>query len=801
MEEKIAPNGPGMEPHWTRSSKDAVGSAYSKQSRIWFTLAKGVITEVYYPSIDRANTRQIEFIVTGEDFVSYEKYDATHKIEYISPGVPAYRVTTECKEGRYRLIKWIYSDPRRDSLVTRIAFEPLKGRIEDYRLFCYVTPHIDNEGYHNNGWIGDYKGVDLLCAKRNNCCMVVGSNQGFLLRSCGYVGVNDGWIQLKNNRQIQEIYTKVNDGNIGLTGELPLNSKELFISVSFGSNELTAGQMCRATLLSDPHLIFDHYKADWEESYLNLHTPSHEDETLEDFFRTSVMVMKCHRTKLFEGSVIASLSIPWGKSQGDANLGGYHLIWPRDLVETAAGLSAAGDSEAAREILFYLMCTQDKDGHWPQCMWVTGEAYWPGIQMDETAMPILLANRLAKHDQLQNIDPQEMICKAVCYIVQNGPVTQEDRWEENGGYTPFTLANEISALLVSAETYEQLGNSAASRYLIEMADCWNSLIEQWIYVEDTDLAKEVGVKGYYIRIAPDVKNLDIEPSQGDFHIKNIPWKDSDVMADQIVSCDALALVRFGLRDAKDPRILDTVKVIDHLLRTDTKTGPVWHRYNDDGYGEHEDGSPYNGTGVGRGWPLMVGERGHYELARGDKDLGWKLLKTMCRQSNAAQFFPEQIWESADIPKLDLFNGHPSGSAMPLVWTHSEYVRLFRSLSQGRVFDLIEPVYRRYVEQKVTSNLHFWRFNHRISRIDQGKRLRIEAKTPFRLQYSLDGWATSKDVESVDTTLGIWYVDLETEQLLVDTKVAFTFYWSGCKSWEKEKFEVRIAQAKHLATTS
>lgn len=793
MDEVRAPGGPGIEPHWTRSSKDGVGTSASEISKVWFSLAKGVITELYYPSIDKANTRQIEFIITQGDFVSYEKYDTSHTVEYVAPGIPAYKVTTLCKEGRYRLTKWVYNDIHRDSLVIRTSFEPLKGPLESFRLFCYVTPHIDNGGYHNKGWIGDYKGTDMLFAERNGINIAVGTSNGFGIRTCGFVGVNDGWTQLKKYGRIQEIYTRADDGNIGLIGEIPLIKPNFVVAVGFGHGHMSAGQMCKATLLSDAHLLLDKFKAEWEQLYLNLRYPSHESEELENFFRTSVMVIKCHRTKLFSGSIIASLSIPWGRSVGDNNLGGYHLIWPRDLVESAAGLLAAGDGHGAREILFYLMCTQDADGHWPQCMWVTGEPYWTGIQMDETAMPVLLARALATHDQLYGLDPTAMIEKAVRFIVQNGPVTEEDRWEENGGYTPFTLASEIAALVTSAVLFERSGNHKAAKYVLETADCWNSMIERWIYVKDTPLAKEVGVEGYYIRIAPDPSGLDVEPTKADFHLKNIPWDRSQVTAEQIVSCDALALVRYGLRSADDPHILNTVKVIDHLLKIETKCGPAWHRYNGDGYGEHADGAPYNGTGIGRGWPLLVAERAHYELAKGDSKRAWQLLSALIKQTNRIGFLPEQIWDGPDIPEMGLYNGRPSGSAMPLVWAHSEYIRLFRSLSEERVFDLFEVVHQRYVKEKTTSNMAVWRFNHKTRRISQNQILRVEGKAAFILHYTFDGWKSAQDAESVDSTLGLWYVDLHIEGLSPGSQISFTFYWTDHSSWEEENFDVTIAQ--------
>ena len=155
-------------------------------------------------------------------------------------------------------------------------------------------------------------------------------------------------------------------------------------------------------------------------------------------------------------------------------------------------------------------------------------------------------------------------------------------------------------------------------------------------------------------------------------VKNVPQADDRRLAIHLVSPDALALVRFGVRAADDQRIRDTVKVIDAVLKMETPSGPVWHRYNGDGYGEHADGAPFDGTGIGRGWPLLTGERAHYELAAGRAEVATTLLGALERFANEGGLISEQVWDAADIPERELYFGRPSGSAMPLVWAHAEY---------------------------------------------------------------------------------------------------------------------------------
>ncbi|MBP1687952.1 MAG: Glucan 1,4-alpha-glucosidase, partial [Deltaproteobacteria bacterium] len=404
----------------------------------------------------------------------------------------------------------------------------------------------------------------------------------------------------------------------------------------------------------------------------------------------------------------------------------------------------------------------------------------------------LLADMLQRMNGLDHLDPWPMVRQAAGFLLRNGPVTQQDRWEEDGGYSPFTLAVEVAALLAAAGFADLAAEADLAEYLRETADTWNGGIESWIYLSDTDLAREHGVGGYYVRIAPIDAPCASSPAGGFVPIKNRPPSESSAPSASIVSPDALALVRFGLRAASDPRIVDTVKIIDALLKTETATGPVWHRYNDDGYGEHEDGSAFDGTGVGRGWPLLVGERAHYELARGNEQEARRLCQVMAGQSSTGGLIPEQIWDAADMQERELFNGCPSGSAMPLVWAHAEYVKLLRSLRDGRVFDTPPQTVQRYQVAKVGSKLASWRFNHKCRRMSAGKILRVEVLAAARVHWSLDDWRTVHETATTDTRLGIHFADLPTDQLPPDRSARFTFFWLDAQRWEGRDFEITVA---------
>lgn len=298
----------------------------------------------------------------------------------------------------------------------------------------------------------------------------------------------------------------------------------------------------------------------------------------------------------------------------------------------------------------------------------------------------------------------------------------------------------------------------------------------------TGLARQVGVEGYYVRLAP--------PPPGYAPIKGLPPGEDQRPGDQIVSPDALALVRFGLREANDPRIVQTVKVIDALLQEKLPQGPVWRRYNGDVYGEHADGSPFDGAGLGRAWPLLVGERAHYELAAGRLDqAAW--LRRVLEDCAANGLIPEQVWNAPDIPERELFFGRPSGSAMPLTWAHAEYIKLCRSIRERRVFDLPDETVLRYLVHKTPSRHALWRFNQKVRTMPPGKLLRIETLTPAQVHWSLDDWHTTEDTATRDTGLGLHLVDLPTQNLPPGSVVHFTFFWPQGTRWEGRNFSVTV----------
>lgn len=788
----LAPGAPGIAPRWTSSAKEGVGTALSPASPVWFTLSHGILNEIYYPRVDSACTRDFGLLVTGPGGrFAEEKRDCTSEGGAVAAGVPAFSYVNRAKDGSFEIAKRIVTDPARAALLQEIRFTAHEGRGEDWQVYALLAPHLVNAGQHNSAWIGEYQGREMLFARGRGLYLALAVSCPWRARSAGFVGISDGWQQLRRTGTLSPQYARADGGNVALTGALDLDedAAAALLALGFGQSEAEAARVALASLEAGFESAWQGYVASWEHWQARLHPLDGES------YRTSTAVLAAHRAEDAPGAVVASLSVPWGASKGDDDLGGYHLVWPRDLVETAGGFLAAGEPDEALAILDYLAEVQEPSGRWPQNLWLDGEPYWPGVQMDEVAFPMLLADLLHRHGALESrrlAGFLPMLRLAAGYLLMNGPVTAEDRWEEDAGYSPFTLAVEIAALLAAADLFDESGEPGAAALLREVADCWNAQVEKWTYVTGDSLSQTVGIAGHYVRIAGPAATDAADPADSATPILNrspgaaLPSRD-------VLSPDALALVRFGLRAADDPRILDTVKAIDHNLRAELPQGPLWYRYTGDGYGEHEDGSPFDGSGRGRPWPLLAGERAHYELALGNRAAAEAGRATLEASAGRGGLLPEQSWDAADLPERELFFGRPSGSAMPLVWAHSEHIKLVRSLADGRVFDMPPQGPARYIAGRQGSGLRIWRFNNRLTRLPAGNALRFLLEAPALVHWSTDDWASATDSRTAPNAFGSHAVDLPLAGLAPGAGVDFTFQWTEDARWEDMNFHIDIIE--------
>ena len=776
--ENMAPGQPGLTPVWTNSAKEMVGCSLG-QARLWYTLSRGIVNEIYYPRIDVPQLKDLGFIVAGsQGFWTEVKALDNHTLKFARSGVPAVEVIHQ--HGRFELKLRIAPDPERDVLLIEMKLEG----DPDLRPYVLLNPHLGGTGQQNIAEISRYRGRSVLWAEQGPFGLALAAvketqQDAIGKMSAGYVGSSDGWQDFAHNGAMLWEFRKAGPGNVALTGELP---RQAILALGFGSSKQSAATLAISSLLQPFEEVWERHVEEWVRWHNQLSPCKDLPPALEEELAVSAMVLKAHQDKSFPGAMVASLSIPWGNTKDE--VGGYHLVWPRDLVECAGALMALGAEREAHDILRYLIATQHEDGHWYQNQWLGGKPYWQGIQLDEAAFPVLLASALVDRNLIDGIRISDMVSRALGYIARTGPASDQDRWEESAGVNAFTLAVCIAALVAGAPFLDAESRAVA----LDLADFWNAHVEDWNAIGKSALQKRMNVSGYYIRVASPLVIKDNDLLKRVVHIKN-QVLGAEYPADELVATDFLQLVRFGLRRADDPLILDSLKVIDALLKVDTPSGPCWFRYNGDGYGEHGDGSAYNGSGQGRLWPLLTGERGHYELCAGRDPLPY--LEAMAAMAGAGGMIPEQIWDAAAIPEKRLFPGRPTGSAMPLAWAHAEYIKLAYSRLAGYPVDRPNSVWERYQGMRPAKKKAFWLQQAPVARIEKGMKLVIAL--PFRatVSWGMDGWRNTIQIGTGACGLGLYRVEIDSTGCAPGQKIDFTYKNEVTGEWVGADFSVQI----------
>ena len=784
---------PGIEPRWTHSNKTGAGTAYSASSHLWFTLWEGIVTELYYPTVDRPQLRDLQFLVTdGKTFFHEEKRDLTHAMERIGDHVLGYRCVNSAPDDTYTLTKDIISDPHAPTLLMRVRLSAKdKTFLSTIKLFALCAPHLEIGGANNSGYIVQASGQRILMAKKDDKWMALAATVPFSRMSCGYVGQSDGWTDLHQDFIMDWEFESASDGNVALTGELDLSKgHEFTLGLAFGNSEHRAISNLLQSLGVPFEEHLETYKEQWKATTKHMKSLKRASFDKGNLYNSSYALLLAHEDKAFAGALIASLAIPWGEAKSDTDAGGYHLVWTRDMVNSASALLAAGDKATPLRALIFLAVSQHPDGGFAQNFWVNGTAYWNGIQLDETAFPIMLAWRLHCENALADFDPEHLVRKSAEYLIRNGPVTQQERWEEASGYSPSTLASNIAALICASLLLLKRGDKDAAKFVEEYADYLEAHIEAWTTTTTGELLE--GTSTYYMRILPEQVGEEHPAEDKEtriLHIANHAENEqSDFPARNVVDGGFLELVRYGIRKPDDPIILATVAVIDAVLKVDTPAGPTWHRYNHDGYGQQQDGQPFTSHGMGRVWPLLSGERGHYELAAGRSPES--CIRAMEGLASRTGLLPEQSWDEADRPDIYMWLGKPTGSAMPLMWAHAEYIKLLRSSHDGKVYDAIPEVAARYLAKRgKRKQLAVWKPNRHVRFMRPGETLRVHGDAPFMLHWSIDGWKTVSDTASRSNSLKIDYVDLNDVVTVEGTRIEFTFLWTAEGRWEGNDFLV------------
>ena len=775
-----APGAPGIPPTWCSSDKEIVGCALGS-SRLWFTIGGGIINEVYYPRVDIPQIRDLGFIVAdGAGFWVEVKRLWRHVVHLAAPGAPAVRIVH--RHERFELTLRVAPCEHRDVLLVDVS---LSGDAA-LRPFALLAPHLGGTGSNNRATVVLHGGRRMLWAEQGPFGLALAAVTGeqrdaFGRASAGFVGSSDGWQDFAHNGALSWEYDSAGPGNVALIGELP---RQAVLALGFGSSAESAATLALSALTEPFATSWERQLTGWTrwhasraaEQELCAELPQECAEQV----RLSTMVLRAHQDKTYPGAMVASLSVPWGNTREER--AGYHLVWPRDLVESSGALLAVGATREARNTLRYLLATQQDDGHWHQNQWLGGKGYWLGLQLDETAFPVLLAVALDERQALQGTQVADMIRRALSFLVRHGPSSQQDRWEEDAGLNTFTLAVCIAALVAGAPYLPEDGEQLA----LAFADYWNAQLENWTAVgPDVPLARLYGVPGYYVRVTPPQALLD-RGAETVLPIRNLQ-KDPGLPASAQVGVDFLQLVRFGLRRADDPLIVATVKVVDALLKVDTPSGPCWHRYNDDGYGEHDDGRAYDGTGRGRAWPLLTGERGHYELCCGHDSLPY--LVAMARMASSGGMLPEQIWDDAPIPTRGLAPGRPTGAAMPLVWAHAEYLKLAASRVLKRPFDRPTSVWERYRGERPVLGRVIWSKQAPPGEMPEGCELTVALPTESTVRWGLDGWQDVREQSTRLNSLGLHVLEIDTPHLRAGRSIDLT-YRSGSR-WVGSDFHIRV----------
>ncbi|MBE3560678.1 MAG: amylase [Ktedonobacteraceae bacterium] len=712
--DSTAPNGPGAPSIWAPSTNTIVGTAANTTSLVWFTGYNGIISEVFYPTADIANTTDLQFLVgdSGHSWVDEEKVATTSVAQLYDAHSLAWTVTNTAKNGRYKIVKVIYTDPGRNSLIQRVTFTALNGTLSSYLLYVLYNPTIHNAGSNNTSTTQVYNGRTMLVTTDSS-----GSYASALaasipyqagMTSSAFVGRNDGWTDLKASSNcgsgscpdytMNYTYNAANNGNTAQTGLLDLSSggtinTQTATSLTFnlvlsfgqtsgGTSAITAAEQMLAGTLGDTSDLLGTYVSQWHTFDQSLRTPPAVGSTQaiqqarQQEYYLAANVLKAAQDKQ-TGAFVAGPGTPWGDSTGDGN-GGYHLVWMRDLYEFASALIVAGDTaDPIRAVHWAFNTQQQSDGHFPQNSWVNGQPYWNGIQMDEQAFPIILAWKLGitgSSDYNNHIKP------AANYIVQHGPTTGQDRWEENGGYSPATIAAEIAGLVCAADIARINGDTASQTLFNNTADSWRNQVVNWTFTT----TGPIGNGHYFERI-----DSDGNPNNG--NTISIANGGGNYDERSIVDTSFLELVRQGVMPANSTYITQSLAAVDATIKQTINGYDYWYRYNHDGYGETSSGANYTGAGIGRLWPIFSGERGIYTIASGGS--GDAALSAMMAAANSSGLIPEQIWDNA--APAGYTPGTPTKSMNPLNWAMGEFITLLVSASTHTIADVASIVYNRY----------------------------------------------------------------------------------------------------------
>lgn len=734
---------------WGPGRKMAFGTAPGSRSKVWYTLADGALSEVFFPFLDHIALHELRFFASAGGAPPVDDCaDGQHSVSWLNPGVPAFRVDTTHHE--YRLTKEFFSDPEENAVLIAANFSP---ELPDLRLFLQASAHWQPGTDGNHGFVIDTHPPALLLQQQDVWICIVGP---FSRGTVGYFRSSDLQIDLSDgDGTLTYLYDSAGPGNVAVGAEIGIRAGAFQLALGFAHTRADAEEIARTALQKGAGNIRQSFERAWRaqpEIPRALAQVSGDEGNLA---RASLAVLHSLEDKSHAGAFIASPCAPWGETNHDGDHV-YHLVWARDLSRMATALLDAGDSDGALRAFRHLEAHQRPDGAWYQNWFLDGTPHWSSTELDEVALPILLAWRLGVAGQLDHDPYATMVRPAAEYLVREGPSTPLDRWEDAGGLSPSTIAACIAALIVAAEFAHDAGENVAAGHLRAVADYWNDRVDTWCSLPS----------GQYIRLGTDP---DRRPTEG------------------AIAPEFLELVRYGLRRPKDDRVLRSLQGVDGLLKVSLPAGPSWRRYAGDQYGEHDDGTPWDHSGRGRAWPVLTGERARHFFAMGLS--GAELVRTLEGFAGQGLMLPEQVWDAPDIPSRGLVFGQPNGSATPLGWAHAEYLELLVTIALSGFPDIVLPARRRYTEGHALEPDYVWSHKHQITRIAAGRGLRVQLPRPGAVHFTFDEWKTFAETEAVDTTLGVWVAEVPCDRLAKGTTFSWTAHY--ITGWEGKNFDLTV----------
>ena len=728
-----APGAPGALSHFDLARKDCVGTAVERSSKVWYTVAGGVLSDVYNPTVDNTNVQTMQFLVTdGHTFTDLQTRDTTYSVRTLDDSGLSCEVTSTARSGRYRIVARYVTDPRRDAVVVQVH---LSGR-PGLALYVRLDPSVNGNG----GGGADNGGADdatvdptttaLVSSDTNTVtnaanrdyavptAMALRADRPFPVASSGYAGTaSDGLAQLDATHTLATTYRDAPHGNVVQTARVDLRGGNATLALGFGRDAASAVATAGAATRVPFQATLDRFADGWRAYDATLHHPP---AGLERAYRLSANVVKASEDKTFPGAIVASVASPWGQAVSagatpngkPVYFGSYREVFSRDLYEAYTGLLVDGDLATARDTVRFLFLRQQlADGRFPRNSLLNGKTApdTGGDQLDESSYPILMAWQagLAGDDTLW-----PHIKAAADFVVSHGPSFGSERWEEQSGYSPSTIAAEIAGLVAAGATADRHGDHASAIVYRATADQFQRSIKDWTVTTSGPYAPR-----YFIRLSKTGDpNAAISYGLGN----------GGPTADQrsIVDGGFQELTRLGELPADDPDVLASLPVLDRVIGRETPSGQGFYRYGtdlagtEDGYGDcfepdptdcSPSGQPWPTTNTGSGhlWPVLSGERAEELLQAHDRAGAARLLQAMRAYATDAGLVPEQDWEDPDLPaspfgtppetaSIGYVTGEAAGSATPLTWAQAQELRLILSIAAGRPLEQPQLVRDRYV---------------------------------------------------------------------------------------------------------